>query len=835
MRNQHPSRRGLDASCRLDDPTDRSRARQLASFPYIDVRICVIALAIACLTALLAVTIAPHDARAGEASSSGEAEKVEKEKPAPALIPLAQLAAEADAASASMRKLAADRNLTQQLASIAADLPTLTRDVEVRWRENRGVLTQRPSLDVLRDMDGRWQDVHGRLTNISQRLARSIDLLDQDLERTSTIEKTWLASAAAAKEQNAPPELLRRADVLLNDIASTRKRIEADRSDALKLQARISELDTRVNEALQANRKAREATVGRMLTRDSPAFWDDEWRQHAGTRIRTGIGDSLEAQISILESYFGTHAGRLTLHASLLVALSLLFYWVRLRLRTLVAAEPELGRAAMVVEYPIASALVLALMLTHWIYPQPPRLVWAITGIAIFVPTVIVLRRLVTPALLAPLYAVLAFYFVDQARSVSASIEVLPRAIFVAEMIAATGFLFWLRADCRLHPEQHSNRRMARLMRAVATIAMVACAGSTLANIFGYVALSNLVGDAVLHSLYAGLVLYTVVQILDALLEIALRVPPLTALRMVQKHRNLFQRRLRKAMQWAAAAIWASYVLDQIAMRDRALDAVKAMLNASVHIGRIEISISDVLAFVLAVWAAFLVSRLVRFVLDEEVFPHTPLKRGIPYAISRTIHFAVIAVGFVIAMGVIGMEMTQFTILASAFTIGVGFGLQNIFNNFVSGLIVLFERPVQVGDVIQIDDAMGVVSRIGIRASVVRTASGSEVIVPNGKLISERVVNWTLSGRQRIIDVPISVVLQSDPQQVIDVLQAIAEKHPSVLKSPRPEAIVTRMGPDWMGFELRVAIVDVERWMTIRSELAIAAAVALREANVALR
>jgi small-conductance mechanosensitive channel len=235
------------------------------------------------------------------------------------------------------------------------------------------------------------------------------------------------------------------------------------------------------------------------------------------------------------------------------------------------------------------------------------------------------------------------------------------------------------------------------------------------------------------------------------------------------------------------------------------------------------------------VWAAFLVSRLVRFVLDEEVYPHAKLKRGLPYAISRTLHYLILVAGFFVAMNVIGVDMTKFTILAGAFTVGVGFGLQNIFNNFVSGLILLFERPVQVGDVIQIEDASGVVDRIGIRASVVRTTNGSEVIVPNGKLISERLINWTFSAHQRTVDVGFSVVLGSNPEEVIAILERAAADHPKVLKTPPPEALLTRVGPDWMGFELRAATSEVEDWPRVRSDLAVAMIAALRAANVTLR
>jgi len=181
------------------------------------------------------------------------------------------------------------------------------------------------------------------------------------------------------------------------------------------------------------------------------------------------------------------------------------------------------------------------------------------------------------------------------------------------------------------------------------------------------------------------------------------------------------------------------------------------------------------------------------------------------------------------------VDMTKFTILAGAFTVGVGFGLQNIFNNFVSGLILLFERPVQVGDVIQMDDATGVVERIGIRASIVRTVGGSEVIVPNGKLISERLINWTFSDRQRSIEVAVSVVLGSDPERVIAVLERVATEHSRVLKQPPPEALLVRLGPDWMGFELRASTDCVEDWMKARSELSVAVTAALKAEGIALR
>lgn len=178
--------------------------------------------------------------------------------------------------------------------------------------------------------------------------------------------------------------------------------------------------------------------------------------------------------------------------------------------------------------------------------------------------------------------------------------------------------------------------------------------------------------------------------------------------------------------------------------------------------------------------------------------------------------------------------MTRFTILAGAFSVGLGFGLQNIVNNFVSGLIVLFERPVKIGDVIQLEGATGVVERIGIRATVIRTAESSEIIVPNGKLISDRVTNWTFSDPQRGIEIAVSVAYNTDPRRVIELLERVAAAHPLVIETPRPQALFTEFGADALNFKLSVWTNRFEQWTQIRSDLAVAIHTVFTEENISI-
>jgi len=148
--------------------------------------------------------------------------------------------------------------------------------------------------------------------------------------------------------------------------------------------------------------------------------------------------------------------------------------------------------------------------------------------------------------------------------------------------------------------------------------------------------------------------------------------------------------------------------------------------------------------------------------------------------------------------------------------------LQSIVNNFVSGLILLFERPVHVGDTVEVGELLGTVRRIGIRASVVHTVQGADIIVPNSQLVTEKVTNWTLSDRLRRVDLPVGVNYGADPRKVIELLEQVAHAHPDVLQEPAPHALFMGYGDSSINFELRVWPSSFSQWMEVRSDLATA-------------
>jgi small-conductance mechanosensitive channel len=187
---------------------------------------------------------------------------------------------------------------------------------------------------------------------------------------------------------------------------------------------------------------------------------------------------------------------------------------------------------------------------------------------------------------------------------------------------------------------------------------------------------------------------------------------------------------------------------------------------------------------------------------------------------------------FTTAITSAGVELNRFTVITGALGVGVGFGLQNIVSNFASGLILLFERPIRVEDVIEVSGLIGTVRRIGARSSTITTAQGAEVIVPNSNLLSNNVVNWTLSSPWRRVEIPVGVEYGCDPEAVLQLLVSVAASHSDVMSDPAPAAYFLGFGDSALNFELRFWSAKQDTWFQLKSDVTLRVARALREADI---
>jgi len=238
-----------------------------------------------------------------------------------------------------------------------------------------------------------------------------------------------------------------------------------------------------------------------------------------------------------------------------------------------------------------------------------------------------------------------------------------------------------------------------------------------------------------------------------------------------------------------------------------------------IKIGTVTISLSDIALAILVFVVAMAATRMVQRLLAERLFPRTRLDPSLQQSIIGGLGFVGIVVAASLAIATAGVDLTNIALIAGALSLGIGFGLQNVVNNFVSGLILLFERPVKVGDWVVIGANEGFVKRINVRATELETSELASVIIPNAEILSGPVKNWTLKDRQGRLEVAVGVEYDADPELVRSILLELAHAHPKVLAYPEPFVLFTAFGASSMDFSLRCFTDDILARGNIASDL----------------
>ena len=517
-----------------------------------------------------------------------------------------------------------------------------------------------------------------------------------------------------------------------------------------------------------------------------------------------------------------------------LVMLPLLL-WLSFRSRKLVSDDPEIQASTRVLRRPISSWLVLALLATLVFKPDAPILVHEVALLLALIPVL----RLLPP------------YGLRGARSL---------AVCRDRAVPARAPELPVRREPALPPRlpvvpDAADARAARLVavaiaRAAATALRRACRRrscawrdtsvsrrwlvSALSNVFGNVSLAEMLTAGVIDSGYVGLVLFAGVTVLSSVSSLLLARRAVSRFRIVTQHAGPLLRGFTKLLKLAALAGWVVITLNEFRIYRPIADALRTVLSHPLNLGQVSLTLGGVLLFGFSVYLAFWVAKTVRLILQDDLLPKMSLPRGVGNSISSLSYYALLMAGLFFALAAAGFEVSQLAIVVGALSVGIGFGLQNVVNNFVSGLILMFERPIQPGDVVEVSGTSGTVREIGMRATTLATFEGADVVVPNGMLLNEKLINWTLSDMDRRLEVNVGVAYGSEPRRVMELLKEVARSTPGVAATPEPAIVFTGFGPSSLDFSIRAWTNTFGEWVSIRSELAIRVHDALREAGITI-
>jgi small-conductance mechanosensitive channel len=355
------------------------------------------------------------------------------------------------------------------------------------------------------------------------------------------------------------------------------------------------------------------------------------------------------------------------------------------------------------------------------------------------------------------------------------------------------------------------------LVRAI--LILITCTGA-LAPVFGY---TNL-GNFLLNNILGTAILVSILYILRGLFREGIA---LTTRSTVFRHNLALRHKTRSRLKFSARflldilifLVGISVIAPNWGISETDLLRNARFILGGMQVGSVKISLADILLAIFVFVTSLALVRALKRSLAEKILPETEIEESLRHTITAAIGY----IGFIFATGmavaVIGVDLTNIALIAGALSVGIGFGLQNIVNNFVSGLILLIERPIKIGDWVVVGQNEGFVKQINMRATEIETWQKASVIVPNADLLSQSLKNWTHKDKIGRVDVPVGVALDSDIDHVCEVLLKIGRAHPRCRKIPEPVALVMNIGESRIDMELRIFTSDILWVLWISSDL----------------
>lgn len=244
------------------------------------------------------------------------------------------------------------------------------------------------------------------------------------------------------------------------------------------------------------------------------------------------------------------------------------------------------------------------------------------------------------------------------------------------------------------------------------------------------------------------------------------------------------------------------------------------------------ITVFNILVFLIVISGFILLSVIIRNALNRKILKHFKIDEGTGYTLSRITQYIVAVLGALISFQIVGIDLSGLAVIFGFLSVGIGFGLQNITSNFISGLIILFERPISVGDRVTVSNIEGDITEINIRATKVRTVNNISIIVPNSEFVSKDVINYSHGDSVYRLDINVGVAYGSDLENVLAAMKEVASENSDVMTHPEAEVHLIEFGDSAWNMQLRAWIANVKDYPRIRNELNKAIVLKFRERDI---
>jgi len=663
-------------------------------------------------------------------------------------------------------------------------------------------------VDRLNHFLNRYNQLRQNLASLQQR----VTVRQQETEKIgSQLQKNldfWTGWEKDLKKQGVklPQQTINQAK---QQLAELQKVLKKTSDQLLQLQEKIGtsqrEIMSVIDRLTAALGKLRQAT----FRRNAYSFFSAEYYQQFSAELGVQIKEGASAALKIDRRYLQDNGWRLSFLAGVMVLLA----WGLLYFRRQHTATEDWH---FILRRPLSAAGFVTVSLSWFWLPAPPALLnfalvcfAVVTAVALAMSLLANQRQVRFLMLAAVVFLLTNFFLLISFPQPLFRIYILALAvIFVPVLYRQVG---------------ESRRRcvsgQGRFYRMLLRIAVLVLCLSFFGQLAGLMNFSTWLIQATFETGVVALFARMVVRLLSGGIELINDTLAQSKLAFFQDYGSELGARLKRLITFFVYGFSIFYLLPVWRLFATLNEGWQFFSDLSIEIGSFALTAQMFGSALIAFYLAMQVSWVLQAATETQVLRRKNADRGVQDAVKKLIHYAIVLIGFLLALSMLGLGVQNFVVLLSAFGVGIGFGLQDIVNNFLSGLILLFERPIKVGDGVVIDGEYGTVMRIGMRSTVVQNLDEAELIVPNSQMISQKVTNWTLTNRRVRIVVPVGVAYGSDLEKVLAILEEAGQNHSEVLGYPKPTPLFVQFGASSLDFELRVWIANVDNRPRIKNEL----------------
>jgi small-conductance mechanosensitive channel len=719
----------------------------------------------------------------------------------------------------------------EEVKELETELNEILENYSLLRAETDSVKLEEQLTTTLKEFEQRWKFQKNTISDWSDQVTSKTEKLEEQKKVLLEKRDIWLRTDTLARVEKANRNIRNKIREILAEFNKAENLTVNEINNSLNLQTKLSKQSVHVDNTIKNIEKLLLAKKREIFVRNAPPIWDSISGRLDTVGLTGQARNIWDSYIRTAEEFYTKNKDRFSSSIIYFLLFLLIVLVLKHYSKNLKSDDPKVQRALVILKTPVSTTILISLLALAIIYSDAPEIFTSLVRILLVFPLLIVLVRLINPTLRMPLYIFALLLILQQFKLTSASDTEIERVLlFLINVIALAG-LVWMLINKRFEKAFTKQSRVNKL-KGLAKLLIGLLIITLLANMFGYVMLSLTLINGTINSTYGIILLLTATLALEGVIVLFLHTKIATSLNVVKNYPEKIESKLSRILKLVVVVWSIIIILNNFGVKEIVFDWLGETLAHKWTIGSFSLSLGNILLFFISIWLSVIVSRFVRFMLEGDVLPRLNLARGVPGAISTISSYLIIGFGIIVAIMGAGIDLNSFALLAGALGVGIGFGLQDIVRNFISGLILIFERPIQIGDAVQVEELSGRVMHIGIRSSTVKTWEGAEVIVPNGNLISNKLINWTLSDQRRRIDIKVGVAYGTDVNLVMETLLECAKLNEKILETPPPYVLFNDFGDSSLDFELRCWTANFASWVEIRSDIRVAIDKAFKEKNI---